>query len=426
MKRFKYGQNFSAVQSGKFFQLVPLAFIEVAPGETFAGKLTSQLWSDTTSKPILNRTYFDTYSFYVPFRLLWDSWPAFIAEKDAYDDITTYGTDPLTKVTASKFFMEGETQAYVAPDKKCLPWNRRAYNLIWNKFFRLAHENEVSLDQNTQLRVGVRPTTFHESAHAGLDISSTQVQEFAGNIYVDNIRQAFTEDRFKRIREYYGDGYKEYLAALGVNTGWSIADEPETIGKNQRDLVYRHISATAGNGTDEFIGDPAGYFSSKNIHTINKTFCPEHGLIVSVGCVRMDFFNLEGNTPPWLAKATRQEYYSPEQETKTRTSWPGQLWGRDTTDQSVTRPFEEYRKPSNQLGSISGLTADWSRMYYHTIQDTTGTPNSYSKPDPADFDGIFTGTMGGASSAIHYSNFSEVRGVKHSPIKPPQGVRGVS
>ena len=236
--------------------------------------------------------------------------------------------------------MEGETDSPTTGTKKSLPWNRRAYNLIWNRYFKEEAAVERALDQSDFASCSLRPTTFHESAHRELDIGQTLIPGFGSTSSVDLVRQAFAEDRFNRIREYYGSKYSDYLAALGVKSGWSIPEDPEPIGKSQKDMNYRTISATATEGTTEYLADPAGYWETKNVQTINKTFCPEHGLIVSVGVAKMDTFNLEGNVPPCLAKTDRRQYYSPEQKYETVREWEGELWGSAQTDPQKTRVFE--------------------------------------------------------------------------------------
>lgn len=83
MRRYNYGQNFTAQQTSGFGWLTPLGFLETVPGDTVSGKWTVSSWSDTTHRPIMNRTYMDTFAFYIPFRLLWDGFPEFIKDKDA-------------------------------------------------------------------------------------------------------------------------------------------------------------------------------------------------------------------------------------------------------------------------------------------------------------------------------------------------------
>ena len=78
-RRNNYGLNFQTINGAKFFELLPLSYMEVVPGDTITGTIKSRLFSDTTKVPMLNRTYFDTFAFYIPFRLIDDTFPDFIA-----------------------------------------------------------------------------------------------------------------------------------------------------------------------------------------------------------------------------------------------------------------------------------------------------------------------------------------------------------
>jgi hypothetical protein len=109
---------------GKFFQLLPVSYTEVVPGDTISGTVQSRLFSDTTFTPLLNRTYFDLFAFYVPFRLLWDEWPTFIAERAGKD---------LTVPTVSDAFRQNFE--ILGTGTAPAAWQRYCYNLVYNQFF---------------------------------------------------------------------------------------------------------------------------------------------------------------------------------------------------------------------------------------------------------------------------------------------------
>lgn len=427
MKRFKYGQNFSAINSSQFMWLTPLGTLEVAPGDTVSGRFTVQSFSDTTSKPIMNRTYMDTYAFYVPYRLLWDQWTDFIAGK-------TDDSPPVTD-DLSDLLMERR----INPSGECAQWNRRAYNLIWNKYFREVTQDEVPLDQAILPLQGlIRPSTFHESAFNHEYLSDQEVpveleidfdgETAEGYVITDALRTGFSQDRWQKTRDYYGDKYSDYLAALGVKTPWSIADEPELIGKASKDWNYNTTNATAHDGGVEpgetNVADPAGYFRGSNACRIRSTFTPEHGIILMLGIARMDIPNVSGSVSPHLAKVTRERYYSPEYETERLQTWNGPIWGETAGGNPQTRRFEDYRKPSNQYGQ-AGAAIDPEYLYVHTWDDATAEPHDYKNLTSSAFANLFTGNMGNANQ-VHYTSYNEVRMVKRSPVRPPAFIKGVS
>ncbi len=116
MKRFNYGQNFTAVNSGVFSAMTPLGFLETAPGDTITGKFTCNIWSDTTKRPIMNRTYFDTFAFYIPFRLLDENFPDFVRGESETGQQSTTGT--------VDFFFERPANT----GSSSTVWNRRGNN----------------------------------------------------------------------------------------------------------------------------------------------------------------------------------------------------------------------------------------------------------------------------------------------------------
>ena len=295
MRRYNYGQNFQAFNSTKMTWLTPSGFFEVSPGDTVTGKVSVEGVSDTLKQKIMNRAYQDTYVFYVPFRLLWEEWPDFIGDNDYA------GAGPPDSPNKSDFLFEnnGSTEPVKA-------FHRRAYNLIWNKFFRISnYQPEQDLDNNFALACNQRESTFHESSWPPGTIDAQQVNINVANetVSVNDLRAGFAQDRWNKTREYYGTKYVDYLSALGVKVPWTITEEPELIGKSQKDWRYMEVNATvdgvaAGGGENNFVGNPAGYFQTKQATRIKPTFCPEHGIIVAVTVFRMDLPNRSGNMHP--------------------------------------------------------------------------------------------------------------------------------
>jgi len=242
-----------------------------------------------------------------------DDWPDFIGDNDYA------GSGPPTVGTNTKFFFEGSG----ATGQNAFP--RRAYNLIWNKFFRLTgYQPEQSLDNAFALGCNQRESTFHESCWPPGTISDegVTIDVVGEQVSIDALRRGFARDKWTKTREYYGTKYVDYLSAMGIKIPWSIAEEPELIGKSNKDFVLRETTATvdgvaAGGGENNFVGNPAGYFETKNRTRVKPTFCPEHGLIYAVAVARMDLPNRDGSLHPVFAKwgaqddFAREAFYSP-------------------------------------------------------------------------------------------------------------------
>lgn len=133
--------------------LIPFYVDEVLPGDTF--NLSASLFGRlaTPAVPIMDNLYLDTFYFFVPTRLVWNHWQAFNGEQVDPGDSTDY-LIPTVSCNGSSgsiydYFgipdVEGNGAAQgTTIEVNSLPF--RAYNLIWNEWFR---------DENLQDSVSV-------------------------------------------------------------------------------------------------------------------------------------------------------------------------------------------------------------------------------------------------------------------------------
>ena len=123
--------------------LIPFFVDEVLPGDTF--NLQANLFGrlSTPVVPVLDNLYLDTFYFFVPSRLVWDNWQRFNGEQDNPDDSTDYlvptvACDGSSGSIYDYFgipYLEGNgADEGTTIDVNSLPF--RAYNLIWNEWFR--------------------------------------------------------------------------------------------------------------------------------------------------------------------------------------------------------------------------------------------------------------------------------------------------
>lgn len=123
--------------------LVPFFVDEVLPGDTF--NLSPTLFGrlSTPVVPIIDNLYLDTFFFFVPNRLVWNNWQKFNGEQENPGDSTDYlvPTVACDGVSGTIFdymgvpSLAGNGAAEGATiDIDALPL--RAYNLIWNEWFR--------------------------------------------------------------------------------------------------------------------------------------------------------------------------------------------------------------------------------------------------------------------------------------------------
>jgi len=134
--------------------LVPIYVDEVLPGDTFNLKMTGFARLATPITPVMDNMYLDTFFFFVPNRLIWDNWQKFMGEQNNPGDSISYVVPQ--QVSPAGGYAVGSLQDYMglptvgqlnagATVSHCAFWPR-AYNLIWNEWFR---------DQNMQNAVTV-------------------------------------------------------------------------------------------------------------------------------------------------------------------------------------------------------------------------------------------------------------------------------
>lgn len=134
--------------------LVPIFCDEVLPGDTFNLRLNAFARLATPLKPFMDNLYFDTFFFFVPNRLVWSHWVNFNGEQVNPGDSTAY-TIPQQVCPASGYAI-GSLQDYfglptvgqmTANTKSHSALPLRAYNLIWNQWFRDENlQNSLTVD----------------------------------------------------------------------------------------------------------------------------------------------------------------------------------------------------------------------------------------------------------------------------------------
>lgn len=147
IRRSSFDRSNTLVTSFNAGKLVPIYVEEVLPGDTVSMDFSTVTRMATPLYPVMDNAFLDIHWFFVPNRLLWEHWKNFCGESaDAWDDDTVYEvpTDFYTPTKDSLSGYLGLPQNYSAGnpawcEASALP--RRAYQLIWNEWYR---------DQNLQ------------------------------------------------------------------------------------------------------------------------------------------------------------------------------------------------------------------------------------------------------------------------------------
>ena len=135
--------------------LVPVYVDEVLPGDTFNLNMTAFARLSTPLYPVMDNMILDSFFFFVPNRLIWSNWQKFMGQQANPADSISYIIPQ--QVSPSGGYAIGSLQDYMGLPtvgqvtagqtvSHCAFWPR-AYNLIWNEWFRDENlQNSVTVD----------------------------------------------------------------------------------------------------------------------------------------------------------------------------------------------------------------------------------------------------------------------------------------
>lgn len=119
--------------------LVPFFVDEALPGDTFKADLNMFCRLATPIVPFMDNLFLETFFFAVPIRLIWDNWQRFNGEQENPGDSTDFLVPQIQ--APAEGWQYGSLADYmgiptgVGGLKTSALWHR-AYNLIWNEWFR--------------------------------------------------------------------------------------------------------------------------------------------------------------------------------------------------------------------------------------------------------------------------------------------------
>ena len=128
--------------------LIPVLHDEMVPGDVWRIKNETVIRFQPLVAPILHEVDVKTYTFFTPYRLLWDQWEDFITggtDGDFEAEIPTW--NPTDNTEGSLWDYMGFPTDINPDGAYPIDFPRRAYNFIWNEYFRdQTLQDEVELD----------------------------------------------------------------------------------------------------------------------------------------------------------------------------------------------------------------------------------------------------------------------------------------
>lgn len=135
------------------YKIIPVLNQEILPGDTFNVSSTVFMRLATPLKPIMDNLTADIHYFFVPNRLVWDNWQAFMGERKNVDDDPAELTIPQVNVDLDITTSGGQLPDYFGLplfDNGGQPFMTqvctfpfRGYQLIWTEWYRNQNINDA-------------------------------------------------------------------------------------------------------------------------------------------------------------------------------------------------------------------------------------------------------------------------------------------
>lgn len=227
--------------------LVPLACIDVLPGDTFISKVNMLARVAPLEKPVMHPVEIRVHNWFVPNRIIWDDWEDFIVGNEGG---ATYPTLSAANATEAALLDHMGIEPVTGVSVDALPV--RAYNLIFNEWYRdqdlvTARTIDTSDGADTTTTLGLAqiawPKDYFTTARANPQQgSAVQLGFSSGTVGVDGIAMGTDPSNPWGTLTAYGGASVNY-----DGDGYRIAAD-EHPGTGSMDQLY--IKGAGANGPD--------------------------------------------------------------------------------------------------------------------------------------------------------------------------------
>lgn len=350
-----FNLSHSHASSGNMGELLPIMCREVLPSDVWRQQSTVLIRTSPLVSPVMHEVIMRVYHFFVPNRIVDSEWEDYITTKNGRDA----NAPTITLTTGSLADYLG---LQVVNGDQVIAHPIRAYNLIWNEWFRDQDiQAELSQDQQTLQRVawnrdyftqarpeeqqgttvtipitgaggtfpvtldpdntgGMTAQTFNKAAGANqpLTRSAGAMEELSvtvgaiGDIDINDMRSALFQKALAEQRARYGSRYEDVLAQFGRPPQDGRLQRPELLGGASRPVAFSEVVATA-EGTTVVPGDLYGHGIGVATHRPFRRVIPEHGWVLSLLSVtpRGQYMN---QVPRQFLRDTPVDFWWPESE----------------------------------------------------------------------------------------------------------------
>lgn len=145
IRKYRYNLGHQSITAGRIGTLVPITFMEVAPGDVFSGICGSLIRFSPLKRAVLQDLYVDYFAIYVPHRLVSADWETFVADGPMAAPNVTLPTVTVSSDNPSyeSCFMRANTGT---DSTEYSALRLYAYNLAYNDLFRDEQEPIIGPD----------------------------------------------------------------------------------------------------------------------------------------------------------------------------------------------------------------------------------------------------------------------------------------
>jgi len=441
MKRTKHALSYYKLLTCDMGKLIPIGLTEALPGDTIQQSTSMLLRMSPMVAPVMHPVQIRVHHWFVPNRIIFDGWEDFITGgKDGLGSSEPYPTNtaPITPQQGTLLDYFGLPIGRQLPIGALSMLPLRAYNLIYNEFYRdqdlcgeAAEENHLPAnvawekDYFTTARpwsqkgpaitlplgssAPVIPSeakgvpSFTADSWGGgphqLRMSAPNLFTHQGTPGPDNqpaywadpklmadlsnatpadiidVRRAFALQRYQEARAQYGSRYTEYLRYIGVTPSDARLQRPEFLGGGKQTISFSEVLKT---GAVEDPSEPIGTMKGHGIAAMRSNryryFCEEHGYIMTLLSIRPKTIYTEGIPKTW-SRRTKEDYFQKELELIGQQEiYNRELYAAGTSADNEVFGYQD--RYSDYRQSYSGVTGEFRNLldYWHLARKFASLP----------------------------------------------------
>lgn len=302
-------RRFSAVMRQQRFttalpsKLSLLGYTPIAPGTTLNGSsIRITMNSVVTDQFYLSPMMIQAFSFYVPYRLVWDNWVDFIGSTNPTENTPRWSAAPDAWTLG---YNGGSTLPY------------RAFKLVYNEYFGQEIDGRTDTwyadiaDDVDYTQKLTRVWDQFQSSASSEDVSDTTLNiPVSGATATMSLRElAVSLRNYHRSKNQSltGDKYVDTMRAMGVDLDWRLQNAPEFLGQTSVIIQPSHVE---NSGEQAELGAQYSRYKARFNHTLKKrrSFA-EHGVIVDVFAAR---WAVGSNSDLAYTQISNREFFSPD------------------------------------------------------------------------------------------------------------------